>query len=92
MNLHQMQALKRWHVAHRHDHPVEYRVYDAVLTAWLLGWVGVPAAVLLAPWQLMPVCLVCSLAPDLYVRWRERLHERQRLRCDWIGVLPQARR
>ncbi len=90
MNLHQMQALKRWHVVHRDDHPVEYRVYDAVLTAWVLGWVGVPAALLLAPWHLMPLCLLCSLAPELYVSWRAHMHERHRLRCDWLDALARA--
>lgn len=87
MTLHQLQALKRWHVAHRADHPLEYHVFDAVLTAWLLGWIGVPPAMLLGDTNLLPLCFVAFMAPELYRGLRSWLHRSARLRCDWLGVL-----
>ena len=88
MTLDQLRRLKRWQVAHRREHPVEYHAHDAVLTLWIMGRAGLPAALVLAPWPLLPACLLCSLAPDLYVGWRARLHARARLRCDWLAALP----
>ena len=87
MTLNQLRDLKRWHVAHRQDHPLEYQVFDAVLTLWLLGWMGVPPALLLDQVMLLPLCLLAFLAPEIY-RWlRVRLHRSQRLRCDWATAL-----
>lgn len=86
MTLNQLRSLKRWHVAHRHDHPLEYQAFDAVLTLWLLGWVGVAPVLLLDLEVLLPLCLLGFLAPELY-RWlRLWLHRRARLRCDWIAA------
>lgn len=87
MTLNQLRDLKRWHVAHRQDHPLEYQVFDAVLTLWLLGWMGVPPALLLDQVMLLPLCLLAFLAPEIY-RWlRVRLHRSARLRCDWANAL-----
>ena len=47
MTLNELQRIKQWHVAHRADHPVEYHLWDAMLTLWVMGWVGFLAVV---PW------------------------------------------
>ncbi len=87
MTLQQMSTLKRWHVDHREQAPVEYHTWDAMLTCWLIGWMGVaPALVLHWLWAL-PVCAALFLAPRLYVRLRTRLHRRGALRCDWLPAL-----
>lgn len=87
MTLRQMSSLKRWHVAHRDGQPLEYHAWDAVLTLWLMGWMGVPPALLLHwAWGVV-ACVPMFFAPPLYVRLRRRLHERGRLRCDWLGAL-----
>jgi len=90
MTLHQMTQLKRWHVAHRQVAPVEYHSWDAVLTIWLMGWMGVPAALLL--WQPACVCLCVAafFAPSIYIQLRSGLHRQGRLRCDWIETLGNA--
>ena len=40
MTLDELQRIKQWHVAHKADHPLEYHLWDLVLTVWMLGWVG----------------------------------------------------
>lgn len=86
MNLEALQRIKQWHVAHQGDHPVEYHVWDCMLTLWLTGWVGwIPAFTFDALWA-APLLAVAMAAPALYVTWRRRAHEAQRLRCDWIGA------
>ena len=87
MNLRQMSTLKRWHVAHREDAPLEYHTWDAMLTLWLMGWMGVPPALLLHWTWAIGVCVVMYFAPPAYVRLRVRLHERGALRCDWLPAL-----
>ena len=79
-----LQRIKKWHVEHRSDHPLEYQVWDAVLTLWLMGLVGWLPAFALRAWWAMPLCAVASIAPSLYVSWRQRAHAGQRLRCDWL--------
>lgn len=39
MTLEELQRIKQWHVDHKADHPLEYHLWDAVLTFWLRGWV-----------------------------------------------------
>lgn len=87
-NLADLQRIKRWLVAHRARQPLEYHVFDAVLTLWMLGWIGwLPALLLdLALWC-WPLCLLAVHAPALYVRWRRRLQAAGRLRCDWLALL-----
>ena len=78
MTLIQLMYLKRWHVEHRGDHPVEYHVWDMMLTAWVMGWVGMPAAsdpVGAARRRRLPRVL---RGAALYVRLRERLHRQGR--------------
>jgi hypothetical protein len=86
MTLDELQRIKQWHVDHRSDHPVEYHLWDAMLTLWLMGWVGwLPAFAFEAMWA-APLCMTAMFAPTLYVTWRCRAHRAQRLRCDWIAI------
>lgn len=87
MTLRQMSLLKRWHVEHRERNPMEYHVWDTVLTLWLLGWLSWAPALLLGNGWVLPLCVPMYLAPRLYVRLRRRLHERGALRCDWLPAL-----
>lgn len=87
MTLQQLHAIKLWHVAHRPECPLEYHAWDGVLTAWLFGFMGEPAALILWWPGMAIVCAGLFLAPSVYVALRRRLHERGRLRCDWLGVL-----
>lgn len=84
MTLQQLSVVKRWHVLHRRDRPVEFHTWDTVLTLWLVGWLGIPAELIL--WQLygLLACSALLFAPAAYVALRRRLHRRGRLRCDWL--------
>ena len=86
MTLNQFQALKLWHTRHR-ERPLERTVWDAVLTLWMMGWVGLPAALLLGGFWSPLVCLSLVFVPGAYVSWRARMHRSGRLRCDWITAL-----
>jgi len=87
VTLAQLQRLKDWRMAHRATQPVECQVWEAVLTLWLMGWVGwLPAYTFDAVWA-YPLCLLGTLAPRLYVYARARAHETRRLRCDWLDLL-----
>jgi hypothetical protein len=84
MTLDELQRIKQWHVAHRGDHPVEYHLWDAILTVWLMGWVGwLPALAFGVVWA-TPLCMLAMFAPTLYVAWRMKAHRTHRLRCDWL--------
>lgn len=87
MTLQQMSTLKRWHVTHRERAPVEYHAWDVMLTLWLIGWMGVPPALVLQWLWALPLCVALYLAPPLYVRLRRALHRRGALRCDWLAAL-----
>ncbi|MDZ7867319.1 hypothetical protein [Acidovorax sp.] len=82
MTLNELQRIKQWHVDHRVEHPLEYHLWDLVLTLWLMGWL--PAFVFGDAWA-APLCLAGTLLPSLYVAWRTRAHRLHRLRCDWLG-------
>ncbi|MBI5279421.1 MAG: hypothetical protein HY854_23515 [Burkholderiales bacterium] len=85
MTLDELQRIKKWHVAHRSDHPVEYHLWDVMLTLWVMGWVGwLPAFAFEAVWA-VPLCLLAMSSPTLYVSWRGRAHRAHKLRCDWIA-------
>jgi hypothetical protein len=87
LGLTQLQRIKRWQVDHQGAHPVEYQAWEAVLTLWVMGWMGwLPAFELEAPWA-YPLCLLGILTPKLYVYWRARAHAAGRLRCDWLDLL-----
>jgi hypothetical protein len=84
MTLNDLQRIKQWHVAHRSDHPVEYHLWDAMLTLWVMGWVGwLPAFAFGALWA-APLCMTAMFAPTLYVTWRVKAHRSHKLRCDWV--------
>jgi hypothetical protein len=87
MTLDQFQELSQWHLRHQHDHPLEGHAWTMVLTLWLAGWVGAPAAWLLAGKAEAMAAAALVLLPRIYLGWRERLHRRGRLRCDWIVVM-----
>lgn len=86
MDLDTMQRIKRWHVRHQQQHPVEYHAWDAVLTLWVVGWVGwIPAFCMEAMWA-APLLVAGMAGPTVYVAWRARAHRSRRLRCDWLAV------
>ena len=87
MTLQQFEALKVWHLRQGLRHPVEKCVWDAVLTLWLLGWVGTPAAFMLQLDWAVILGLGLLFLPGLYVAARRWLHRKHRLRCDWIVAL-----
>lgn len=84
LTLAELHRIRLWHLAHRHEQPLEGHLWDGVLTLWMMGWMGwVPALVVQAVWA-VPLCLVGMSLPRLYVGWRHRAHRRRRLRCDWL--------
>jgi hypothetical protein len=87
MTLRQLHALKRWHVLHRCNHPVEYQAWDLMLTLWVAGLMGEPASLVLQEPLAIVGCIVLYLAPTIYVYLRRRLHRAGRLRCDWLGSI-----
>jgi len=85
LTLAEMQRIKRWHVAHRDDHPLEYQLWDLLLSVWLMGWLGWLPALALDELWVWPLCLLAMAAPRLYVAWRWHAHRLRRLRCDWLA-------
>jgi len=91
MTLAQLTTMKGWMVAHRAGRPVEYHAWDAVLTLWLMGWMGAPACLLLDdPWAVL-ACVALFFTPRGYLRLRTALHRQRRLRCDWLEVVDHGR-
>lgn len=85
LNITTLQRIKKWHVSHRMEHPLEYQMWDTMLILWVVGRVGwLPASALDAPWA-FPLCLLAMLAPDFYVRARTIAHQSRTLRCDWLN-------
>lgn len=90
MSIHELQRIKQWHVRHRREHPVEYQVWDMMHTLWLIGWVGwIPAFAFDALW-IAPLLGLGMCAPTLYVAWRVKAHQANRLRCDWLGEVAKV--
>ncbi|MBT9491520.1 MAG: hypothetical protein IV107_04075 [Paucibacter sp.] len=87
MTLIQLTQIKRWLFLHGRRHPLELCAWDMVLTAWVLGWVALPALLLIHAWSLLPLCPAGFLLPGFYASWRIRLHRSGRLRCDWLTAL-----
>lgn len=86
MDLDTLQRIKRWHVAHQRERPVECYTWDAMLTLWVVGWVGwIPAFTFDALWA-APLLACAMSAPTMYVTLRQKAHKARRLRCDWISV------
>ncbi len=85
MSLDEIRRIRQWHVAHRRDRPFEYNLWDAILTLWILGWIGwLPAFVTGDALWFAPLGLMAHRLPDAYARWRARAHQSHRLRCDWL--------
>ncbi|HJV68604.1 hypothetical protein [Ideonella sp.] len=92
MSFAQLTAMKAWMVAHRAGQPIEYHTCDAVLTLWLLGWMGAPAFIVLdAPWAVIG-CVALFFTPSAYLRLRRSLHLKGRLRCDWLDAVRHPAR
>jgi hypothetical protein len=87
MTLQQFHDLRVWHLRQGRRHPIEKHVWDAVLTIWLMGWVGVPTALLVDSGWAELGCLSVLFLPGCYVAARRRLHRTGRLRCDWMIAL-----
>ncbi|MCY7369925.1 MAG: hypothetical protein LH479_03405 [Polaromonas sp.] len=86
-SLRQMQRIRLRLLAQRAALPLEYNIWDGVLTVWIMGWIGwLPAYALEAYWA-FPLCLLGIHAPRLYVKARTRAHAAGRLRCDWLDQL-----
>jgi hypothetical protein len=83
----QIQRIRKWHVAHKVAQPLEYHLWDAVMTVWMMGWVGGLPAFLIDAWWALPLCGIAIVTPNLYVGWREQAHAMQRLRCDWLHCI-----
>ena len=87
ITLAQHQRIKRWRETRHASHPLERRMWEAVLTLWMMGWVGwLPAFEAEAYWA-FPLCLLGIFSPSLYVYLRAQVHASQRLRCDWLHLL-----
>ena len=91
MTLEQMSSIKRWHLGHRHRHPVEGLLWDLVLTLWVMSLMGVPVGLLIDSPLLSGVCLVLAVLPSLYTILRRQLHRQGLLRCDWLEAARPAR-
>ena len=81
------QRIRDWHVTEHAGHPMEHRVWEAVMTLWIMAWIGwLPAYTFEATWA-YPLCLLGVLAPRLYIALRAHAHHSGRLRCDWLALL-----
>ncbi|SFU85022.1 hypothetical protein SAMN05216350_106174 [Polaromonas sp. YR568] len=87
ITLAQLQRVKDWREAQRGAHPVECQIWEAILTVWLMGWMGwLPAYAFEAVWA-YPLCVLGILAPRLYVYMRAKAHVSGHLRCDWLELV-----
>ncbi|MEO5660228.1 MAG: hypothetical protein ABIQ90_10595 [Polaromonas sp.] len=87
LSLAQLQRVKNWQMEQHGANPVEYEVWEAVVTLWVMGLIGwLPAFAFEAPWA-YPLCGLGIFMPRLYVYWRARAHAAGRLRCDWLDRL-----
>jgi Mn2+/Fe2+ NRAMP family transporter len=87
MTLHQFQELRGWHLRQARRRPLECHAWDAVVTLWVMGCVGAPAALLLHSQWAEALSMAALFVPGLYVALRRRLHRQRRLRCDWLAAL-----
>lgn len=85
MTLQQLASIKHWYLTHPLGHHVEHQVWDGVLSAWVMGWAGLPAAWFTQSAALLMLCGVLLPLPGLYVALRRRLHRQGRLRCEWLA-------
>ena len=87
ITLAQMQRIKQWREARHASHPLERRLWEAVLTLWMMGWVGWLPAYEAEAWWGFPLCLLGIFSPRLYVYLRAQAHASESLRCDWLHLL-----
>ncbi len=87
LSLETLQSVKKWHVANRAVHPLEFHLLDAVLTVWVMSWLAwMPLLILEFEW-LIPFSLLGLMLPNLYIAGRIKAHMQGRLRCDWINLV-----
>jgi len=84
VTLDELQRIKQWHVSHRLEHPLEYQLWDAMLTLWVMGWVGWLPAYAFEKFWTLPLCVLAIAAPGLYASWRLKAHRANKVRCDWL--------
>ncbi len=84
LSLRELQRIKRWQVAHRHDHPLEYHLWDTALTLWVVGAIGVLPLTWMVGWWAAPLCAAAFWCPTAYVNCRAKAHAHRWLRCDWL--------
>ena len=87
MTLAQFRQLKLWHQRHWREHPLEKSLWEAVVTMWLVGWVGAPTALITHAGWALALCAGFFFLPGTYVSLRRLLHRSGVLRCDWIGAI-----
>jgi hypothetical protein len=89
LSLDHFRRVKNWHAAPPTRRPLESHLWDAVLTLWVMGWIGwLHASVFDAGWA-YPLYMLGMLMPQMYVRSRAAAHHAGRLRCDWLSQLQQ---
>ena len=87
LTLTRLQRIRQRLLQERPAHRMEYRLWEAVLTLWIMGGTGwLPAFALDVPWA-PPFCVLGMFAPLLYVKARARAHDAGLLRCDWLAEL-----
>lgn len=87
LSLAQLQRVKNWHATEHATHPAEHRVWEAVMTLWVMAWIGwLPAYTFEAAWA-YPLCLLGVMMPRLYIGLRTHAHHSGRLKCDWLKLL-----
>ncbi len=79
-----LHRIRQWHIAHRAEHPLEYHLWDAVLTLWVLGCTGWLPAYVFHAWWAVPLLALGLLTPGGYVGWRAHAHALRRIRCEWL--------
>jgi hypothetical protein len=84
MQLRELEAIRHNMLRLKHSHPVEYHLWDAILTVWLMAWVGNLGIIVLELWELATLAVPATLLPSCYLRWRRRAHTKRQLRCDWL--------
>lgn len=86
LSMERLQRIRQWHVAHRAEHPLEYHLWDTVLTLWVLAVTGWLPAYVFHAWWAVPLLALGLLLPGVYVGWRAHAHALQRIRCEWLAA------
>ena len=87
MTLQQLQHMKQWHRSHPQGRGMEATLCDLVLCAWVAGWILLLVLAVLGEFSRMPVSLLLTLAPTIYLELRRVLHDGGHLRCDWLAAV-----